>query len=152
MPNRPLHGLLDELIDQFANALAARAYAVMARSGFGMVAPVRMCPFPGCGQLGAGPRNRHFCREHAKKVPLREQKRLLAERAKENSTAMMAGRRTTPLRGRKLDMSCRVQGCKNRTRGPRFGFICDRHLKELSPKEQREAREKWKAQRSSAAA
>ena len=152
MTNRPLHGLLDELIDQFANALAARAHALMSRSGLGVVSSVRMCPFPGCGKLGAGPRNRHFCKDHAKSVPLREQKRLLADRARENSAALMAGRRTTALRGRKLDMSCRVDGCRNKTRGPRFGFICDKHLKELSPKEQREAREKWKSQRSTAAA
>ena len=152
MPNRPLHGLLDELIDQFANALAARAHALMARSGVGVLSAVRMCPFPGCGKLGAGPRNRHFCKEHAKSVPLREQKRLLAERAKETSAALAAGRRTTAMRGRKLDMGCRVEGCKNRTRGPRFGFICDKHLKELSPREQREARQKWKAQRDSEAA
>ena len=47
--------------------------------------------------------------------------------------------------GRKLDMSCRVAGCKELSRGPRFGFICDAHGKELSKKEQEAAREAWKA-------
>ena len=49
--------------------------------------------------------------------------------------------------GRKLDMSCRVAGCKNKSRGPRFGFICDDHLKSLSKKEQVAARDAWKAKR-----
>jgi hypothetical protein len=47
--------------------------------------------------------------------------------------------------GRKLDMSCRVEGCKNRSRGPRFGFICEEHLKSLSKKQQEAAREAWNA-------
>ncbi len=47
--------------------------------------------------------------------------------------------------GRKLDMSCRVDGCKNQSRGPRFGFICDDHRKKLSKKDQVAAREAFKA-------
>ncbi len=54
-----------------------------------------------------------------------------------------AGRRSTA--GRKLDMSCRVEGCKNRSRGPRYGFICEEHLKALSKKQQEAAREAWNA-------
>ena len=57
--------------------------------------------------------------------------------------AAKAGRRSTA--GRKLDMSCRVEGCKNRSRGPRFGFICEEHLKSLSKKQQEAAREAWNA-------
>jgi hypothetical protein len=48
---------------------------------------------------------------------------------------------------RKLDMRCRVGGCRNRSRGPRFGFICDDHRKTLSKKEQQAARDKWKARK-----
>jgi hypothetical protein len=33
------------------------------------------------------------------------------------------------LRGRKLDMRCRYPGCKNRSKGPRFRFLCADHLK-----------------------
>ena len=33
-------------------------------------------------------------------------------------------------------MRCRVEGCKNISRGPRFGYICDKHRSELSAKEQ----------------
>ena len=40
-------------------------------------------------------------------------------------------------------MTCRVEGCPNRSRGPRVGFICDLHRAQLSPEEQREARERW---------
>jgi hypothetical protein len=43
----------------------------------------------------------------------------------------------------KREMMCRVQGCKNRSKGPRFGYICDVHLKKLSKGQQRKAREKW---------
>jgi hypothetical protein len=38
-----------------------------------------------------------------------------------------------------------VEGCTNRSRGPRAGFICDAHRAELSPEEQRAARERWNA-------
>ena len=55
--------------------------------------------------------------------------------------APKAGRRSTA--GRKLDMSCRVEGCKNKSRGPRYGFICEEHLKSLSKKQQEAAREAW---------
>ena len=37
------------------------------------------------------------------------------------------------------------------SRGPRFGYICDKHRKELSAKAQREAREKWNAAHAKAA-
>jgi hypothetical protein len=47
--------------------------------------------------------------------------------------------------GRKLDMRCRVEGCKNLSRGPRFGFICDEHRKALSKKAQQAARDAYKA-------
>jgi hypothetical protein len=46
---------------------------------------------------------------------------------------------------RTLDMSCRVEGCPNRSRGPRAGFICETHRSQLSPEEQLEARIRWKA-------
>jgi hypothetical protein len=40
-------------------------------------------------------------------------------------------------------MSCRVEGCTNRSRGPRAGFICDQHRAELNSDEQRAARQRW---------
>jgi len=43
----------------------------------------------------------------------------------------------------KRDMRCRVQGCKSRSKGPRFGYICEGHLKKLSKAEQQKEREKW---------
>ena len=46
------------------------------------------------------------------------------------------------LRGRKLDMRCRYPGCKNKSKGPRFRFLCEEHLK-LPKSEQRAALEKW---------
>lgn len=45
---------------------------------------------------------------------------------------------------RTLDMNCRVEGCGNRSRGPRMGFICDSHRALLSPEQQRRAREDYK--------
>jgi len=46
------------------------------------------------------------------------------------------------LRGLKRDMRCRYPGCKNRSKGPRFRFFCEEHLK-LSKKEQDAALAKW---------
>jgi hypothetical protein len=152
---KPIHGLLDSLIEQFASAIAARAEQMFARSAAGRgrllrASGIRMCPNPGCKNPGAGPRNRWFCREHARSVPVREQKRILAERAKATQTAARLARAGSGT-GRRLDMHCRVAGCKNMSRGPRFGYICDKHRSELSAKEQREAREKWNAAHEKAA-
>lgn len=56
--------------------------------------------------------------------------------------AKRGGRRANA--GRKLDMSCRIEGCKNRSGGPRNGFMCEEH-KKLPKKEQQAARDAWKA-------
>ena len=141
--SKPIHGLLDRFIEQFAAAIAARAQQVFARSaaGRGMrTAALRICPYLGCRNPGAGPRNRWFCREHARSVPVREQKRILAERAKANATAARLARSST---GRRLDMRCRVERCRSMSRGPRCGYICDEHRSKLSAKQQRVARERW---------
>jgi hypothetical protein len=42
-----------------------------------------------------------------------------------------------------------VEGCKNLSRGPRFGFICDEHRKALSKKAQQAARDAYKAKQKS---
>jgi len=63
---------------------------------------------------------------------------LIAERALEKINERVqngmrngkgTGRRSSALRGRKLDMHCRYPGCKNRSKGPRFRFLCEEHLK-----------------------
>src|SRR5258707_6927484 len=141
----PIHGLLDRLIEQSAAAIALRAEQMFARSAAGRssrlgAASFRLCPAPGCKNPGAGPRNRWFCRDHAKSVPVKEQKRILAERAKANQAAARIARASRG--GRRPDMRCRVEGCKNTSRGPRFRYICDKHRSELTAKEQREARAK----------
>ncbi|SRR5258708_24365405 len=41
------------------------------------------------------------------------------------------------------NMTCRVEGCRNKSGGPRWGYICEDHRKKLSKPEQRRAREKW---------
>jgi hypothetical protein len=48
-----------------------------------------------------------------------------------------------PRAGKKLDMICRVEGCKDRSKGPRFGFMCAEHGKTLSKAQQAEARSAW---------
>ncbi len=40
------------------------------------------------------------------------------------------GRRgASPLKGRNLDMRCRYPSCKNRSKGPKYHFLCEKHLK-----------------------
>jgi hypothetical protein len=118
--------MLENVIEQFAAAIAERAEALLAKSA------------RGAGKLA---------RVASKSVPVREQKRILAERASSGGAAlvMKTSKRKSANKGKKLDMSCRVEGCKNTSRGPRFGFICDEHRRKLSAKQQTEAREKWKA-------
>ena len=115
----------------------------------------RLCPVPGCGKPGAGPRNRWFCKEHANKLSVTEQKSILERNRRLASegklpTAVPSERivRLPPKlkRARRaLDMTCRVEGCTNRSRGPRAGFICDTHRAQLSVAEQKQAREEYKA-------
>jgi hypothetical protein len=122
----------------------------------------RLCPVPGCGEAGAGPRNRWFCKEHASKLSAAEQKSILERNRRlaaegKLPTAVPAQRivrlpAKSPRPRRALDMSCRVDGCHNRSRGPRAGFICDQHRSELSPEEQRTARERWNARQKGGAA
>jgi len=110
---------------------------------------------PGCGKPGAGPRNRWFCKDHSKKLSATEQKGILERNRRLEAegklpTAVPAQRivripAKSPRPRRSLDMSCRVEGCTNRSRGPRAGFICDQHRAELSADEQRAARERWNA-------
>jgi hypothetical protein len=117
----------------------------------------RLCPVPGCGKPGAGPRNRWFCKDHAAKLSPAEQKSILERNKRLEAegklpTAVPAQRIVRlppkqPRPRRALDMSCRVEGCPNRSRGPRAGFICDQHRAELSAEEQRLARERWNARR-----
>jgi len=122
----------------------------------------RLCPVPGCGEPGAGPRNRWFCKVHAGKLSAAEQKSILERNRRlaaegKLPTAIPAQRivrlpAKSPRPRRALDMSCRVEGCLNRSRGPRVGFICDQHRAELSAEEQRAARERWNARQKGAAA
>jgi hypothetical protein len=61
------------------------------------------------------------------------------------SVSKSAGRRgPSPRKGKKLDMSCRAPGCKNKSGGPRHGFMCKTHQK-LSAGKQAEARARWNA-------
>jgi hypothetical protein len=71
---------------------------------------------------------------------------VMSELEREGQARM--GRRAggkTGRKRRKLDMRCRVAGCRRMSRGPRFGFICDEHRKKLSKREQAAAREAWNA-------
>jgi hypothetical protein len=141
MPRRSnLQVMMDTLLDQIAAAIVQRMPAKVS----GRAA----CAVPGCGQPHSGPRYRFFCREHKASLGKREQDRILAERSSNLGAAKTASlpRRRSPRKGIKLDMSCRVEGCKNMSGGPRHGFMCETHQK-LSKKAQRQAREKWKAAR-----
>jgi hypothetical protein len=42
----------------------------------------------------------------------------------------------------KRDMRCRYPGCKNKSKGPRFRFLCEEHLK-LPKKKHDEVLAKW---------
>jgi hypothetical protein len=105
--------------------------------------------------VGAGPRNRWFCKAHAGKLSVAEQKSILARNKRladegklptavpNDRIVKLPPKEKRPRRA--LDMSCRVEGCGNRSRGPRAGFICDQHRAELSPEEQKAARDRFNA-------
>jgi hypothetical protein len=61
------------------------------------------------------------------------------------------GKRAAPHRGgankgMRADMKCRIAGCTQRSRGPRFGWVCDRHAALPEPVK-REARARWNQRR-----
>ena len=74
---------------------------------------------------------------------------LIAERAatKINESVQRGmhdgARAVSALKGRRLDMRCHYPGCKNRSKGPRFRFMCEQHMK-LSKREQIVALETWR--------
>jgi hypothetical protein len=161
--------LIDRFTSDLATAIATlveeRVAAALARVnlGEGRLAKAdgrrsgRLCPVAGCGRAGAGPRNRWFCKEHAARLSAAEQRSILERNRRLASegklpTSVPAQRIVRlppkePRPRRALDMSCRIDGCPNRSRGPRAGFICDQHRAELSSDEQRLARERWNARR-----
>src|SRR2546425_848882 len=78
------------LIERFAQDLSSaigelvqrQVKDAVARASTGRLQPDggragRLCPVPACGEPGAGPRNRWFCREHAKKLSAAEQKSIV---------------------------------------------------------------------------
>lgn len=65
-----------------------------------------------------------------------------AAKAAPAGRASRGSRGPSKLAGRKLDMRCRYPGCRNKSKGPRFRFLCEEHLK-LSKAEQKAALEKW---------
>lgn len=172
MANQTKDAAFRSLIDRFTRDLTAAiaqqveeqvaaALSRMKVSGNGSRARLdgrrsgRLCPVPGCGEPGAGPRNRWFCKEHSSKLSATEQKSILERNRRlaaegKLPTAVPSQRivrlpAKSPRPRRALDMSCRVEGCTNRSRGPRAGFICDQHRAEMSAEEQRAARERWNA-------
>src|SRR5437667_88896 len=144
MAQRNRDGSFRALIERFAQDLSAAIGELVQQQVRDAVARVsggrleadgrrsgRLCPVPGCGEPGAGPRNRWFCRDHARKLSAAEQKSIV-ERNKRLAaegklpTAVPAQRIVrlppkSPRPRRTLDMSCRVDGCPNRSRGPRTG-------------------------------
>jgi hypothetical protein len=65
-----------------------------------------------------------------------------SSKAAPSGRAARASRGPSKLAGRKLDMRCRYPGCRNKSKGPRFRFLCEEHLK-LPKAEQNAALAKW---------
>lgn len=153
--NPSFQSMIEGLVERIADAIAARTplrgspglAPKRAAQPAGRSSGARPCPVPGCGKPGAGPRNRFFCRDHSASLSVTEQKKLLAQARGARGGAAPAKAKAGRTPKRKLDMRCRVAGCANLSRGPRFGFICDKHRKELSKAEQKAVREKYNARR-----
>ena len=153
--------LLDQFLVRFEEAILARIGPAVAargaRGGARASSGGRMCPVPGCDHPSAGPRNRFFCSDHARSLSKPAQDKVLAA-VKLDAPAARSASKVSATDGRRkrrgprgpLDMHCRAEGCKNLSRGPRFGFICDEHRKSLGKKQQEEAREKYKAKHKAA--
>ena len=176
-----LQSLIEQFTTDLATAIAAQIHEQVAaavarlspgdfRAGAGASAASgkldgrrsgRICPVPNCGKPGAGPRNRWFCKDHASKLSVAEQQGILERNRRlaadgklppsvpEQRVVRLPAKEKRPTRT--LDMSCRVEGCPNRSRGPRAGFICDQHRAQLSREEQLAARELWNARHKGAA-
>ena len=160
--NPHVRTLLDKFLAQFEEAILARLGPAATGKGNRGAARAsggggRQCPVPGCSSASAGPRNRFFCRDHAHSLSKTAQNKILVA-AKQDAPGARGASKVSATDGRRkrrgprgpLDMQCRVEGCKNLSRGPRFGFICDDHRKTLGKKQQVEAREEYKAKHKAA--
>ena len=58
----------------------------------------------------------------------------------------IAAQRGGANKGLRADMKCRIPGCTRRSRGPRFGWVCDRHQR-LPESVKRDARSRWNDRR-----
>ena len=58
----------------------------------------------------------------------------------------IASQRGGANKGLRADMKCRIAGCTRRSRGPRFGWVCDRHQR-LPESVKQEARARWNDRR-----
>src|SRR5207248_1523393 len=84
--NDPVRALIERFVGDLkrtlTDAVDREVRAVVARISSGKDRvdgrrSGRLCPVPGCGRPGAGPRNRWFCREHVAKLSVAEQKGIL---------------------------------------------------------------------------
>ena len=73
-------------------------------------------PDSGCGPIPFDALVERFAQMFAERVSA------ALPKASRNGTARRAG-------GSKRDMGCRYPACKNRSKGPRFRFLCEEHLK-----------------------
>lgn len=104
--------------------------------------PRRMCPVPGCGLPGAGPRYHWRCRDHGS-VTKAALEMLTAPRV----TRLPPGRDPEAPRRPGPPMECRVLGCATRSRGPHYEFFCRDHYAALSKDARRAATESWRQAR-----
>lgn len=150
---------MENLVETVAILIAERVRGRLAtqnghttRNGHSDLAYIA-CPVPGCGKPGFGPRNRYFCQEHSKSLSEGAKNKILAERRDTKTVTVITVKkgtpaplvqRTSPLNGAKLNMRCRASDrCFAVSKGPRFRFMCEEHLKKLSVPEQRKALAQW---------
>ncbi|MBI4509743.1 MAG: hypothetical protein HY698_08895 [Deltaproteobacteria bacterium] len=107
---------------------------------------VRGCIAPGCSNPSKGPRFRYLCQQHknaSKKEVEAWREASRGHGAPKNgvAAAAVAGRAQSRRKVRR-DMSCIAPNCKNVSKGPRFRYLCAKHLN--APKKACEA---WRAAR-----
>src|ERR1041384_3262826 len=92
--SRELAGALSALLKPLIEAQVAEAMSRLQSGVRGLQRTDgrragRLCPVPGCGEAGAGPRNRWFCREHSRELSAAEQKSILERTRRLGSDAKL---------------------------------------------------------------
>lgn len=115
-------------------AMCGPGAAAASRPARGVKARSMACIAPGCSNASKGPRFRYLCADHmdapAKDVEAWRAARKSGARQEQapRKRSLRPARAAGVGRGGARSMDCIAPNCGNRSKGPRFQYLCDKHI------------------------